>query len=173
MRRILVIGSSGAGKTTFSRRLGDVTGIEVVHLDKVFWRPNWTETPKDEWAETISRLLEKDSWIVDGNYGGTMEMRLSACDTAIFLDMPRTLCVWRILKRVVRYRDGTRPDMADGCRERFDWEFLKWVWNYPVRSKPGVEDRLTRYRSGRNVYTLRSQRDVDAFLKRVGAERTT
>lgn len=164
MKRILIIGSSGAGKSTFARHLGKATGLEVIHLDKLFWNPNWVETAKDEWKEKVEKALQGDSWIIDGNFGGTMEIRLPACDTVIFLDMPRTLCVYRILKRVAFYRRGSRPDMAQGCDEKFDWEFIKWVWNYPARSKPKVEALLKRFQDTKTVIRLKSKKDVARFL---------
>jgi len=140
MKKVAIIGSSGSGKSTFARRLGSATNLEVIHLDRIHWLPNWTETPKDEWRQKNLEIVQKKSWIIDGNYGGTMEIRLDAADTIIFLDMPRTICVYRILKRVALYRPGARPDLADGCDEKFDWEFVKWVWNYPVRSSRGLNN---------------------------------
>ena len=170
MKRILIIGSSGAGKSTFARRLGDATGLQVIHLDKIFWNPNWVETAKDEWQKKVEKVLELDSWIVDGNYSGTMETRLAACDTVIFLDMPRTACVYRILKRVAFYRRGARPDMAEGCDERFDWQFVKLVWNYPTRSKPKVETLLKRFQDSKNVIRLKSKKEVENFLANFSAD---
>ena len=114
MKKVLVIGSGGAGKSTFATRLGELLGIEVIHLDQFYWRPGWVETPKSEWLETVERLVRKDSWIIDGNYSGSLEIRLAACDTVIFLDIARSVCVWRLLKRVVRYRKKNRQDMAEG-----------------------------------------------------------
>ena len=99
MKKVVIIGSDGAGKSTLARRLGAATGIEVFHLDKLYWKPNWTKTPKDEWLKTVENLLCKDEWIMDGNFGGTMEIRLAACDTAIFLDFPRTVCTYCSFKR--------------------------------------------------------------------------
>jgi adenylate kinase family enzyme len=164
MKKILIIGSSGAGKSTFARRLGKATNLEVIHLDKLFWNPNWVETPKDEWQKKVEEALQDDAWIVDGNFSGTMETRIKACDTVIFLEMPRIVCVYRILKRVVFYRKGSRPDMADGCDERFDWEFLKWVWNYPNRSKPKVEGLLKQFQDTKKIIRLKSKREVEKFL---------
>lgn len=164
MKKILVIGSSGAGKSTLSRRLYEITGIELIHLDKFYWKPDWIEPPKDEWREIVADVIKRESWIMDGNFSGTMEMRIAACDTVIFLNLPRTVCIWRILKRVATYRKTNRPDMAEGCDERFDWEFIKWVWNYPTRSKPKVEDLLKRFENEKKIIWLKSKREAEDFL---------
>lgn len=172
MKRILVIGSSGAGKSTFSRRLHQLTGLKLIHLDRLYWKPNWVETTdKAEWKRAIENALRDDAWILDGNYSGTLEMRLEKCDTVIFLDLPRLLCVYRILKRVAFYRPGSRPDMADGCDERFDWEFIKIVWNYPARSKPKVEALLKRFGREKTIFRLRSQKEIEDFFANIGAMR--
>lgn len=164
MKRILIIGSGGAGKSTLAPRLGKKMGIEVVHLDKLFWHPGWVPTEKAEWSEVVRQALEKDSWIMDGNFGGTLEMRIRACDTIIFLDIPRHICIYRILKRWVMYNRDTRPDMAEGCEERFDWEFFKWVWDYPKRSKPEKELVLNRYAGEKQIIRLRSNKEIEEFL---------
>lgn len=165
MKKVLVIGSSGAGKSTFARRLGEKTGLKVIHLDRIFWKPNWVETAdKDEWKATVEKLLAGEEWIMDGNYSGTLALRLEKCDTAIFLDFPRALCVYRILKRFVLYRKGGRPDMAEGCDEKFDWEFIKWTWNYPSRSKPKVEALLKRCATEKRIIRLKSNGDIENFL---------
>lgn len=171
MKRVLVIGSSGAGKSTFSRRLSAVTGLKVVHLDMLHWKPNWTEPDKDEWRETVENALRGEAWIMDGNFGGTMEMRIRAGDTVIFLDLPRTLCVYRILKRVVTYRKGKRPDMAPGCDEKFDLKFLKWVWHFPQQSKPKVEALLRRVENEKTVIRLKSRREVENFFANLEADK--
>lgn len=160
----MVIGSGGAGKSTLSRRLGEILGVEVIHLDVQHWKPGWAEPTKEEWRRKVGELVSRESWVIDGNYGGTMEMRLEACDTVVFLDLPRLLCIWRVLKRVVTYRDGVRPDMAEGCRERFDLKFLRWVWDYPVRTRPKVVELLGAHARTKNVVWLRSRADVEKFL---------
>ena len=99
MRKILIIGSGGAGKSSLARELSERLDIEVVHLDKLYWRSGWIETPRDEWKAAISELVKGDSWIMDGNYGGTIEMRVNAADTIVLFDLPRTLCVYRAVKR--------------------------------------------------------------------------
>ncbi|HEX8282278.1 MAG TPA: DNA topology modulation protein [Pyrinomonadaceae bacterium] len=167
MKRVLVIGSGGAGKSTLSRRLGEALGLEVIHLDVEHWRPGWVETPKDEWARKVDELCRRDSWVMDGNFSGTLEPRLAACDTVVFLDLPRAVCVWRVFKRVLMYRKGTRPDMAEGCHEQFDMKFLLWVWNYPERTRPKVLALLEKYGEGKKLVHLRSGAAVERFLKQL------
>ena len=164
MKKVLVIGSSGAGKSVFSRRLGEITGLPVVHLDRHHWRPGWIEPPKEVWREQVVELLKRDEWIMDGNFGGTMELRLASCDTVIFLDFPRHLCTWRVIKRVITYRGDTRPDLADECPEQFDFAFLKWVWNFPKRSRPVVLERVAKVADRVKVIRLESPRQAEAFL---------
>jgi len=163
MKKILVIGSGGAGKSTFARRLGDTLQIEVIHLDWVYWRPNWVETPKEEWRRTVEALAAGDAWIMDGNYGGTREMRIRACDTVIFLDIPRRVCMYRILKRSLMFRGKTRPDMAEGCVEKFDLEFILWVWKYPKRGRLEILDQRSRF-GNKNFIVLRSAHELESFL---------
>jgi adenylate kinase family enzyme len=164
MKRVLVIGSGGAGKSTFARRLGERLGLTVIHLDRVFWHPGWVETPKDEWRREVGELCGGESWVIDGNYSGTLDVRLAACDTIIFLDLPRAVCLWRVLKRVLTYRDGSRPDMADGCRERIDLKFLYWVWTYPTRRRPKILALLDERAADKLVIRLTSSAEVERFL---------
>ena len=164
MQRILIVGSSGAGKTTLARQLAEVLGIEVIHLDTLFWKPGWVESEKEEWQATVRGAIQGGSWIMDGNFSGTLPERLEACDTVIFLDFPRTVCLWRILKRVTKYYGGTRPDLPAGCPERFDLNFMAWVWNFPARSRRNVLALLERHRDTKKVVRLRTRREVDEFI---------
>jgi adenylate kinase family enzyme len=164
MKKIIVIGSGGAGKSTFSKQLGNALNIEVIHLDALYWKPNWVKTPRDEWTEIVRNLLEHDSWIMDGNFGGTREMRLKACDTIVFLDISRRVCLYRVLKRFFLYRGNTRPDMADGCNEKIDMEFIAWIWNYPKRNRPRILEEIEHY-SEKRLVILRSTREIDLFLQ--------
>jgi len=165
MKRVLIIGSGGAGKSTLARRLGEATGIEVVHLDKLHWRAGWIEAPKAEFLQAVEEALEKDAWIMDGNFGGTMEMRLKSCDTVIFLDFPRTVCLYRVIKRRLTYRNRHRPDMSEGCNEKIDYEFLHWVWTFPKHTKGSIEERLKRFENEKTVIRLQSKREVEDFFK--------
>src|SRR5215210_4030168 len=164
MRRVLVIGSGGAGKSTVAKRLGKLLDIEVKHLDKSYWQPGWTEPSKEDWLQKVTELTSGDSWIIDGNYGGTLEFRIQRCDTIIFLDMPRLLCLWRVTKRRLVYRKRSRPDMAEGCPERFNWEFVEWIWNYSRSSRPKVVRLLREYSATKQIVWLRSRADVEKYL---------
>lgn len=164
MRRILIIGPGGAGKSTLARRLGARLGLEVFHLDKFYWRPGWVEPPRDEWLKILAGLAARDAWIMDGNYSGSLDLRLARCDTVILLDLPRLLCVWRIARRWRTYRGAARPDMAEGCPDRLTPEFVRWVWDYPRLSRPKVLARLAAAGAGKRIIRLRSRREVERFL---------
>ena len=164
-----MIGSGGAGKSTFARELGRRLGLEVIHLDREHWRAGWVETPKDEWRRKVEELVARESWVMDGNYSGTLDVMLAACDTVIFLDLPRALCLWRVLKRAATYRGTSRPDMAEGCPEKVDFEFVSWVWGYHSRSRPKVLALLERHSHDKQIIRLRSRAEVESFLAGVGS----
>lgn len=163
MRRVVVVGSGGSGKSTFSTELGRITGLPVIHLDREYWRPGWEETPKDEWNARVAELLAGESWIMDGNFGGTREMRMRAADTIIFLDLPRRVCLYRILKRTLRYYGKSRPDMTNGCNERLDLEYIGWVWKYEHRSRKRLLSELESV-GEKHAIILKNQRQVSEFL---------
>ena len=167
MKKVLVIGSGGAGKTTLARLLAARLDIELIHLDSIYWNPGWVEMPKAEWLQTVQDLIQREVWIMDGNYSGTFDLRIPACDTVIFLDMPRLVCMWRVIKRLFLNWNQNRPELADECRERFNLAFLLWVWGYPRRTRPKVLAMLSEHSKDKKIVILRSQRDVEEFLGRV------
>ena len=167
MHRILVIGSGGSGKTTLARALAARTGLPVIHLDQLFWHPGWIATPNDEWDRRVGELVARDAWIMDGNYGRTLPMRLAAADTVVFLDMSRLVCTWRILKRRLLHIGRGRPDVAPGCPEQLSWEFIQWVWTYPSRRRAGILRSLEAVRREKQVLILKNTSEVIDFLERV------
>lgn len=167
MRRIALIGSGGSGKSTLARKLGKKLNIEVYHLDALFWKPNWQPTSKEVQRKVQHELVKKEEWIIDGNYNGTMDIRLDATDTVIFLDFNRVLCTYRALKRMIQYRNRKRPDMAEGVEERFDLKFIKWIWNYPKTIRPVVLKRLEKLPNDKVIIILKSPKEAQRFLNSI------
>ncbi len=162
-QRIMIIGSPGSGKSTLAVKLGEITGLSVIHLDSKFWNAGWIETPKDEWRERQKELLKGDRWIVDGNYGGSLDIRLERADTVVFLDYRRGLCLFRVIKRCALNIGRTRPDMAEGCLEKIDLPFLKYVWRFNKGPRSRIIDKLNDY-GGINVIALTRPREAEDFL---------
>jgi adenylate kinase family enzyme len=171
MQRVVVIGSPGAGKSTFSQRLGPLLNLPVIHLDAHFWRPGWVEPLRKDWAARQLDLIQQPAWIMDGYYGGTIDIRLGAADTIIFIDLPRTVCVWRVLKRSVLYRRRRRPDMAAGCSEQLDWPFIQWIWRYPATKRPGILRTLAGLSARKHIVHLDSSKAVKKFLLQLAESR--
>ncbi len=165
MKRIAIVGCGGAGKSTLSKTLGKILGIEVIHLDRLNWNPGWVETPREELRNKQEKLVKKDSWIFDGNYGATMDVRLQAADTIVFLDMPRLTCFYRVIKRRMIHHNKTRSDMGEGCPEKLDPEFLKYVWNFSKARRPQLLKRLEQFEGEKRVIILKSNKDVELFLE--------
>ncbi len=153
MRRVVIIGCSGAGKSTLARRLGERTGLPVVHLDREYWRPGWVEPARDDWRARVAGLAAGESWIIDGQYGGTLELRLARADTLIFLDLAMPVCLLRVLRRTLSGYGRTRAEMSPGCPERFDWPFLKYVWNYRRSHRPKMRDIVAGFAGTRLTFT--------------------
>ncbi|EOH99556.1 hypothetical protein UAW_00708 [Enterococcus haemoperoxidus ATCC BAA-382] len=164
MKKIILIGSSGAGKSTLSLKLGEKLDIEVFHLDKLLWKPNWEMTDREYQNEIQNNLIMKPSWIIDGNYGGTLDIRMKAADTIIFLDRNRFVCIYQILKRVKKYNGITRPDMQNNCPEKFDLSFLKWVWNFPNRQRIDILRILQTVPKTKKVIVLKNKKQIQLFL---------
>ncbi len=164
VKRVLIIGSAGAGKSTLAVELGKLTSLPVVHLDSLYWQPGWLEMPRSEWKSRVAELIAIDRWIMDGNYSNTMAERIEASDTVILLNFSRARCLYRVFKRAVYYRGTTRPDMNAGCREQLpDLAFMKWIWNYPKRSLPKVLGLLRQCGSEKQIVILEGPEAVRNF----------
>lgn len=166
-RRIVVLGSSGAGKSTLARVLGDATGLPVVHLDQEHWQPGWTEPDAMVWRARLAELATAPEWIIDGQYGASLNERLTRADLALFLDLPTGICLWRIVERWWRLRGSVRPDMAADCPEKIDLAFLHYVATFRLLQRPKVVAALGA--SGVRTIWLRSRREQDAFAAAVRA----
>ena len=128
--------------------------------------------PEDEFDRELSRLLAADAWVLDGNYNRTLGVRIPAADTIIFLDRPRLVCLWRVLKRRIRFHRRSRPDMPADCPERISWEFIEWIWNYPRRARPRVLEQLHRAGGDKRIVILRSTEDAERFVSSLAAIRS-
>lgn len=167
MKRILIIGCSGAGKTTLSIKLVQKLGIELISLDQNYWNAGWTKPSKIEWSRRVGILMKKDRWIIDGNYGGTLELRIKRADTVIFLNYSTVVCLTRVIKRTIRYYGKRRPEMASGCRERFNLEFILYVLNFKRLRVPIIVKMLDKFKKDKEVYVFRNDVEVDFFLRNI------
>ena len=158
MKKVIVIGCPGSGKSTVSRALHSKTGIPLYHLDMMYWNADKTTVEKSVFLERLSAVLEKDEWIIDGNYSSTMELRMVACDTVIFLDYPLDVCLDGIRER----RGKPRSDMP-WIETEEDSEFIEFIKNYNEQQKPKVLELLEKY-SDKNIIIFRGREQADAFL---------
>lgn len=167
MNKICIVGCGGSGKSTLARKLGDVTGIPVYHLDVYFWKPGWKDTELSEWISIQSKLVENDNWIMDGNFNGTQMIRFDKADTIIFLDLPKYKCLFNAVKRRIIYNNKKRPDLAEGCREKIDFSFYKWVWRYNKNHGKQTLERLEQLKDKKKIIILKSFDEMNKFLKEI------
>ena len=160
MKRIIVIGCGGSGKSTFSRALAKKTDLPLVHLDLLYWQADGTTVDREVFLSRLHEAMSKDEWIIDGNYASTMEERMAACDTVFFLDYPTEVCLDGIRERVGK----PRPDMPCKLPE-IDDEFLRFVTDYREKSRPQVLALLKKYKD-KNIFIFKTREETDAFLSK-------
>ena len=158
MKKIVVIGCPGSGKSTFSKALHKITGIPLFHLDMMFWNADKTTVEKSVFYEKLSKTIQNSEWIIDGNYGSTMELRLQECDTIIFLDYPLEVCLNGVRER----RGKARSDMP-WIETEEDVEFIEFIKNYNSQSRPQVIELLDKY-SHKNIFIFTNRSEADEFL---------
>lgn len=161
----MIIGCCGAGKSTLGKRLRQKTGLELIHLDQKYFSPNWVEPSPEVWADRVAEMAKKDNWIIDGNYGGTMDIRLEAADTILFLDRSRWLCLYRVIKRIILNYGKKRSDSAAGCPERFEWAFLVYTFRFYDVKRPEILKRLEVLPKSKKIIVLKSDKATESFLK--------
>lgn len=163
MKRIMVIGAaSGVGKSTFARKLGDSLNIEVCHLDSLFWKPGWVEATLEDFVEAQQEVIKKEQWIIEGNYSNTFSIRTEHADTIIYLQLPRRVCLYRVIKRWLTHIGKKRPDV--GCTEKMDWAFIKFIWTtyYPRAKK--MEERLQILSQSKTVIILKGKKEINGYF---------
>lgn len=159
MRKVIVIGCPGGGKSTFSRKLHDLTDLPLYHLDRMYWNPDRTKVEKSVFRERLAEVIEKDAWIIDGNYGSTMEWRIEASDTVFFLDYPTEVCL-----EGIRARKGKPRSDMPWVETGDDEEFLQFIRDYREESRPKVLNLLEKY-PDKTVFIFRARDEADEFLK--------
>ena len=160
---MLVIGPCGAGKSTASHRIAAKLGLPLHHLDQLHWRAGWVEGSKQELLDDLAPILASEHWVIDGNYGSTMVPRLERADTIVYLDFPIVLCLWRAAKRVWKFHGQSRPDMAEGCPERFDGEFFRYIFNWNRDARPRTEALIAPHRD--KVIRLEHPQELESWLR--------
>ena len=167
LKKILVIGCCGAGKSTFSKKLQSILKLELIHLDQHYHKPNWEEPKKVEWEKIVDTLIQKPSWIMDGNYSETIDVRIKSSDTIIYLDYPILKCFWRVIKRVFKYNGIQRSDMANGCKEEFNLEFLHFVLTFNNKFRKEIIQKLNLVKDEKKILVFRTDKQADKFLAQI------
>lgn len=159
MKKVLIIGCPGSGKSYFSRELAEATGLPLYHIDKIRWRTDWTLMPREQFLLILKEIMETDEWIIDGNYLNSMELRLGYADTVFYFDLPTEECLANVEQR----KGKPREDMPDGMIDREDPEFIEFIKNFNSDTKPRVEELLSRF-SG-EVIVIKSREDKKQYLQ--------
>jgi adenylate kinase family enzyme len=164
MNRIAIIGRSGGGKSTLARALGERLGLPVVHLDVLYWLPGWAKSEREPFRARLAAALAGGRWITDGNFTGhAADLHLAGAEMIVWVDQPRLLCLRRALTRAIRERGHSRSDMADGCDEKIDLEFLAYIWNWDRLTRPQVEAAIAQYAPHARIVRLTTDAQIAAF----------
>ncbi|MDP1794454.1 MAG: hypothetical protein Q8K63_09995 [Acidimicrobiales bacterium] len=172
MKRVLVLGPGGAGKSVLSRELAGITGLPLVHLDREYFGPDWIKPERDIWLARIDQLQAGDRWIVDGTHADTLDHRLARADGVVVLDYSRWTAVRGVFTRLFTRRGRRRADLAPGCRNRLDRDYWNWVWTYHRETRPEILAALARHSDHVDVVTLRSRRAAQRWLDALRAKPT-
>lgn len=163
--KIAILGFSGSGKSTLATKLSEIYNIPVLHLDSVFFKEGWEERDKDEASNIVTSFMMQSAWVIEGNYTGLYQKeRLKDADKIVYLNFNRFICLYRVVKRYFKYRGTTRDDMADGCDEKIDWEFIKWIL-HEGRNKNTIkhyQEIMEKYKD--KAVMCKNQRQVDNYI---------
>ncbi len=159
MKKIIVIGCPGAGKSTFARKLSAKTGLPLYYLDMIWHLPDRTTLCREEFATRLEEISAGNEWIIDGNYLHTMPLRLKHCDTVFFFDLPVDICLAGAKARIGHERE----DMP-WTEDSMDEEFRQWIIDFPTQQRPVILKLLSEYRNTLNTIVFHSREDADAFI---------
>lgn len=160
MFKVIVIGSPGAGKSTFARKLRDMTGLPLYYLDMLWHRPDQTNISKEAFDTRLGEMLKTDKWIIDGNYLRTLEMRLRECDTVFLMDYPLEVCILGAQSRI-----GKKREDLPWVESEFDEEFKQWIIDFPKNQLPRTYELLSQYRESSNIIIFRSRKEAEEYLE--------
>ena len=167
--KIVILGYSGSGKSTLARNLSEKYNIPVLHFDTVQFLPNWEIRVQEEKERMTKDFLDaNDAWVIDGNYSKlSYQRRMEEADVIILLLFNKISCLYRVTRRYLKYKDSTRPDMAVGCKEKLDWEFIKWILRdgRTEESRQRYQGVLSRYPE--KTILIKNQRQLDDVQKRI------
>ena len=159
MKKVIVIGCPGAGKSTFSRKLWEKTELPLYHLDMIWHRPDKTHITREAFDKALNCILKTDRWIIDGNYSRTLEIRMQVCDTIFFLDLPTEVCLQGVQKRI-----GIKREDMPWVEEQMDREFKEFIMNFTNCERTSIYALLEKY-PDKNIVILRSHSEIEQYLK--------
>ncbi len=162
MKRAVVIGCSGSGKSVFSRKLRDVTGSPLFYLDMIWHKPDGTNISREEFDEKLISIISRDSWIIDGNYQRTLETRIKACDTVFLFDLPTEICIEGALSRI-----GKKREDMPWFENELDPEFRQWIESFRANQLPEIYRLLEKYENGREIVVFRTREQADKFIEKL------
>ena len=160
----MIVGQTGSGKSTLARELGKLLELPVIHIDLIHWEAGWIERsgPEKDWL--CAEVHARDSWIFEGGRSSTWQERLQRANVLIWLDVPLSIRAWRIFRRTLRYRGRSRPDLPEGCPERFNWAFTKWIWDSRKSAKHKMQVLFESASPEMGKYHLKNQRQIDELM---------
>jgi adenylate kinase family enzyme len=171
-KKIMIVGNAGSGKTTLAFALHQKVQLPLYHLDQYYWLPDWQRPDFEVFTKIHAELCARDTWILEGIYFKLLPVRMAHADVIIFLDTPRWLCLWRVIKRAIMYAGHVIPGNPQGCKQNL-WsmkfvEFLQWVWNFNDRYRENIIQMLAqeKMRCDKKVYILQSNAQIQAFLNK-------